>query len=199
MKNRTSIGSQAMPTEEDNEFALFRDAVADVQPVRVPDKAILAKPRPKPIPNQLLRDDREVLKEALSDPLDVAGEFETSESSVFIRPGLPKNVARRLRNGYWSVRYELDLHGHTTDQARTELVEFIHRARLNGERCVRIIHGKGLRSQTGEPVLKQKVRHWLMQKDEILAYVEASTANGGSGAVIVLLKSNVKSSSLADA
>jgi DNA-nicking Smr family endonuclease len=199
VKNRTSIGSQAMSAEEANEFALFREAVADVQPVRAPDKAMLAKPRPKPIPNQLMRDDREVLKEALSDPLDVAGEFETSESSVFIRPGLPKNVARRLRNGYWSVRYELDLHGHTTDQARTELVEFIHRARLNGERCVRIIHGKGLRSQTGEPVLKQKVRHWLMQKDEILAYVEASAANGGSGAVIVLLKSNVKSSPVTDA
>ena len=188
-----------MPAGEDNEFALFRDAVADVQPVRAPDKAMLAKPRPKPIPNQLMRDDREVLKEALSDPLDVAGEFETSESSVFIRSGLPKNVARRLRNGYWSVRYELDLHGHTTDQARSELVEFIQRARRLGERCVRIIHGKGLRSQTGEPVLKQKVRHWLMQKDEILAFVEASPANGGSGAVVVLLKSNVKNGADPDA
>ena len=187
-----------MPADDDNEFALFRDAVADVQPARAPDKAMLEKPRPKPIPSQLLRDDREVLKEALSDPLESADEFETSDTSVFIRPGLPKNVARRLRNGYWSVRYELDLHGHTTDQARSELVEFIHRARLNGERCVRIIHGKGLRSQSGEPVLKQKVRHWLMQKDEILAFVEATAAYGGSGAVIALLKSKVKSSVDAD-
>jgi DNA-nicking Smr family endonuclease len=178
-----------MPTDEGNEFALFRDAVADVQPSRVPDRAVLAKPRPKPIPSQLLLDDREVLKEALSDPQPGADEFETSETSVFVRPGLPKNVVRRLRNGHWSVRCELDLHGHTTDEARTELVEFIHHARHSGERCVRIIHGKGLRSQTGEPVLKQKVRHWLMQKDEILAFVEASPTQGGSGAVIVLLKS----------
>ena len=192
LKHRADAGSPALPTEDDNEFALFRDAVADVQPVRAPDKVMLEKPRPKPFPSQLLRDDREVLKEALSDPLPGAEDFETSETSVFIRPGLPKNVARRLRNGYWSVRYELDLHGHTTDEARSELVEFIHRARHNGERCVRIIHGKGLRSQTGEPVLKQKVRHWLMQKDEILAFVEASPANGGSGAVIVLLKSNAR-------
>lgn len=181
-----------MPHEEDNEFALFRDAVADVQPVRAPDKVVLEKPRPKPIPGQLLRDDREVLKEALSDPLPGADEFETSETSVFVRPGLPKNVVRRLRSGYWSVRMELDLHGHNTDEARTELVEFIHHARNRGERCVRIIHGKGLRSQTGEPVLKQKVRHWLTQKDEILAFVEATPANGGAGAVIVLLKSNPK-------
>ena len=200
MKRRTdsgwpkAIGSPAMPADEDNEFALFRDAVADVQPAPVPNRAMLAKPGPKPFPSQLRRDDREVLKEALSDPLPGSEDFETSESSVFIRPGLPKNVARRLRNGYWSVRYELDLHGHTTDEARSELVEFIHRARNKGERCVRIIHGKGLRSQTGEPVLKQKVRHWLMQKDEILAFVEASAANGGSGAVIVLLKSNLKPS-----
>ncbi len=178
-----------MSTEKNDEFALFRDAVADVRPVRAPGKVVLEKPRPKPIPSQLLRDDREVLKEALSDPLEIAAEFETSDTSVFIRPGLPKNVARRLRNGYWSVRYELDLHGHTTDEARTEMVEFIHHARRSGERCVRIIHGKGLRSRTGEPVLKQKVRHWLMQKDEILAFVEALPAYGGSGAVIVLLKS----------
>ena len=200
MKRRTdsgwpkAIGAPAMPADEDNEFALFRDAVVDVQPAPAPNRAMLAKPRPKPFPSQLRRDDREVLKEALSDPLPGSEDFETSESSVFIRPGLPKNVARRLRNGFWSVRYELDLHGRTTDEARSELVEFIHRARNNGERCVRIIHGKGLRSQTGEPVLKQKVRHWLMQKDEILAFVEASAANGGSGAVIVLLKSNVKPS-----
>ena len=183
-----------MPPDEDNAFALFRDAVADVQPASASDKTTHAKPRPKPIPSQLLRDDREVLKEALSDPLAGADDFETSDTSVFIRPGLPKNVARRLRNGYWSVRYELDLHGHTTDEARNELVEFIHRARNKGERCVRIIHGKGLRYQTGEPVLKQKVRHWLMQKDEVLAFVEASAVNGGSGAVIVLLKSNARPS-----
>ena len=192
MKKRVDIGSQAMPLDESNEFALFRDAVADVQQARALDRAVLAKPRPKPIPNQLLRDDREVLKEALSDPQPGAEDFETSDTSVFVRPGLPKNVVRRLRNGHWSVQHELDLHGLSTDQARTVLVEFIHHARYSGERCVRIIHGKGLRSQTGEPVLKQKVRHWLMQKDEILAFVEAAPAQGGSGAVIVLLKSLTK-------
>ncbi len=181
-----------MPRLDDSEFSLFRDAVADVQRVPTSDKVMLEKSRPKPIPSQLIRDDREVLKESLSDPLPGADEFETSETSVFVRPGLPKNVARRLRNGHWSVRMELDLHGHNTDEARAELVEFIHRARERGERCVRIIHGKGLRSRTGEAVLKQKVRHWLTQKDEILAFVEAAPASGGSGAVIVLLKSNTK-------
>ena len=191
MKPRANNGSAAIPAEHDNDFALFRDAVNDVNPVRAPDKAQLEKPRPKPIPSQLLRDDREVLKEALSDPLPGSEEFETSETSVFVRPGLPKNVVRRLRNGHWSVRYELDLHGYTGDEARSEFVAFLNRARRDGERCVRIIHGKGLRSATGEPVLKQKVRHWLTQRDEILAFVEAAPAQGGSGAVIVLLKSKI--------
>ncbi|MDQ3259165.1 MAG: Smr/MutS family protein [Pseudomonadota bacterium] len=193
MKHPVNIGAPALPGEQDNEFALFRDAVADVLPVRVPGKALLEKPRPKPIPSQLLRDDREVLKEALSDPLPGADGFETSETSVFVRPGLPKNVVRRLRNGHWSVRYELDLHGYTGDEARTEFVAFLNRARRDGERCVRIVHGKGLRSPTGEPVLKQKVRHWLTQRDEILAFVEAAPAQGGSGAVVVLLKSKAPS------
>jgi DNA-nicking Smr family endonuclease len=191
MKNRANTGSPAMPLEQDNAAALFRDAVAGVQPVRAPDKAVLDKPRPKPIPSQLLRDDREVLKEALSDPLPGADEFETSETSVFVRPGLPKNVVRRLRNGHWSIRYELDLHGYTGDEARSEFVAFLNRARRDGERCVRIIHGKGLRSSTGEPVLKQKVRHWLTQRDEILAFVEAAPSQGGAGAVVVLLKSRI--------
>ncbi len=189
MKRLVITGSPAIPPEHDSEFALFRDAVADVRPVRVPDKAVLEKPRPKPIPSQLLRDDREVLKQALSDPLPSDDQFETSETSVFVRPGLPKNVVRRLRSGHWSVRYELDLHGYTGDEARTEFVTFLNRARRDGQRCVRIVHGKGLRSATGEPVLKQKVRHWLTQRDEILAFVEAAPAQGGSGAVVVLLKS----------
>lgn len=190
MKQRASPHSQADSSGQDDDFALFRDAVADVTPVQIPEKALLAKPRPKPVPGQLLRDEREVLKEALSDPLDVTEDIDSN--SVFVRPGLPRNIARRLRSGYWSVRLELDLHGYTTDAARTQLVNFLHDARLAGQRCVRIIHGKGLRSQHGEPVLKHHVRHWLMQRDEILAFAEPHSAAGGSGAVVVLLKSHSK-------
>ncbi len=118
-----------MPADEDNEFALFRDAVADVHPARAPARQCLKSRAPSRSPANCCAMIEKFLKEALSDPLESADEFETSDTSVFIRPGLPKNVARRLRNGYWSVRYELDLHGRTTDEARTELVEFIHRAR----------------------------------------------------------------------
>ena len=53
---------------------------------------------------------------------------------------------------------------------------------------MRIVHGKGLGSRNKEPILKNKIRHWLMQKDEVIAYAQARVSDGGSGAVIVLLK-----------
>jgi len=70
------------------------------------------------------------------------------------------------------------------------LAEFLLECKRRTIRCVRIIHGKGLRSPNREPVLKNHVRHWLMQRDEVLAFVEARPADGGSGAVVVLLKSH---------
>ena len=74
------------------------------------------------------------------------------------------------------------------DQARDSLGEFLRKCSRNGTRCVRIIHGKGLGSINKEPVLKNKVRNWLIQKDEVLAFSQATAADGGSGALIVLLK-----------
>jgi DNA-nicking Smr family endonuclease len=54
---------------------------------------------------------------------------------------------------------------------------------------VRIVHGKGLGSKNREPVLKAKLRAWLTPRDEVLAYCQAPAAEGGSGALLVLLKS----------
>ncbi len=86
------------------------------------------------------------------------------------------------------IQDELDLHGLTTPEARALLVEFLNRCLRRGWRYVRIIHGKGLRSKNREPVLKQKVANWLMQRDEILGFCQARNIEGGSGAVVVLLK-----------
>jgi DNA-nicking Smr family endonuclease len=94
----------------------------------------------------------------------------------------------RLRRGVWSVQGELDLHHLNRDEARDALSEFLNEARSYGWRCVRIVHGKGLSSPNREPVLKGKVRRWLAQRDEVLAYSEAPRHAGGSGAVLVLLK-----------
>jgi DNA-nicking Smr family endonuclease len=86
------------------------------------------------------------------------------------------------------VQGEIDLHGKTTEQARDSLADFLLDARARGRRCIRVIHGKGLTSPNREPVLKGKVRRWLAQWDDVLAYCEAPRHAGGAGAVMVLLK-----------
>jgi DNA-nicking Smr family endonuclease len=92
------------------------------------------------------------------------------------------------RRGHWAIQDAIDLHGLTSPEARTLLAEFLASCVRRGLRCVRIIHGKGLRSKNREPVLKRKVAHWLMQRDEVLAYCQARRTEGGGGAVVVLLK-----------
>jgi DNA-nicking Smr family endonuclease len=171
-----------------DDLALFRSAVADATPVRASVKAVQHKPRPAPIPTQLRRDEQQVLKEALADPNHWPDDAEPGEALSFLRPGLPRNILRRLRSGHWIVQEEMDLHGLRTDEAKSHLITFLNDSKKRGLRCVRVIHGKGLRSKNREPVLKHKVRHWLTQRDEILAFIEARPIFGGGGAVIVLLK-----------
>ena len=79
-------------------------------------------------------------------------------------------------------------HGLRVDQAREALGQFLRDAGKRGFRCVRIIHGKGLGSLNRKPVLKIKVRNWLVQKEEVIAFCQARAADGGSGALMVLLK-----------
>ena len=67
-------------------------------------------------------------------------------------------------------------------------MSFLNEALKTGRRCVRVVHGKGHRSANREPVLKKKVAAWLRQRDEVLAYCQALPADGGGGALLVLLK-----------
>ena len=97
-------------------------------------------------------------------------------------------MARMLRRGHWVIQDEIDLHGLTAPEAHALLAAFLAASLRRGLRCVRVIHGKGLRSKNREPVLRNKVARWLMQRDEVLAYCQARRTEGGSGAVVVLLK-----------
>jgi DNA-nicking Smr family endonuclease len=106
----------------------------------------------------------------------------------FRRPGIGLDVTRRLRAGHWSIQRQLDLHGLRTDEAREALGEFIRLAHRTGLRCVRVVHGKGLGSPGRMPVLKSRVQRWLVQKKEVLAFVQARPADGGAGALVVLLQ-----------
>jgi DNA-nicking Smr family endonuclease len=171
----------------------LRQAFADVQPLRGRNRAAIERERPSSIASQRAADEAKALAESRYgvDPSPLSWEpgQEHDTHQTFLRKGLGVDVLARLRRGHWSVQGELDLHRLTRDEARGALTEFLNAARGYGWRCVRIVHGKGLSSPNREPVLKSKVRQWLAQRDEVLAYCEAPRHAGGSGAVLVLLKS----------
>lgn len=181
--------ARARPAVTEEDARLFRDAVKDAVPLGLPARAVHTPRRPNPRAVQRERDEREALADSLSDHIPFEAAMETGEEAVFLRNGLGRDTLRKLRRGHWIIQDELDLHGLTTAQARPLLAEFLGYCRLRGLRCVRVIHGKGLRSKNREPVLKARVAHWLMQRDEVLAYCQARAADGGGGAMLVLLKS----------
>ena len=165
----------------------FTALLTDVTPLPHINRALVERPRPLPIPEQRLRDDRETLQESLSDRTPWDQGLESGEELVYARSGVSPQTLRKLRRGHWAIQAVLDLHGHTVMEARAALVEFLAACRRDGVRCLRIIHGKGLRSKNREPVLKRKIANWLMQRDEILAFCQARRTEGGGGAVVVLL------------
>jgi DNA-nicking Smr family endonuclease len=176
-----------LPTDE------FRAALGDVTPLPARNRASVQRIPPAPTPRQTLADEAAALAESRRDSPDAhlweAGlEYEPEQS--FLRPGLSADTLRKLRRRHWSIQAELDLHHHRVNEARVALVEFFARARQEGWRCVKVIHGKGLSSPNREPILKGKVRRWLQQRDQVLAYCEAPPVAGGAGAVLVLLKAS---------
>jgi DNA-nicking Smr family endonuclease len=173
-----------------NKDASFLDEVKDVNPLKVKSKTIDSAPKkPKPIPRKLIEDEGKALLDSLSDEY-VSPEIELDENNYFLRPGHSPDIIKRLKRGYWTVEGTIDLHGLVTEEAKECVVKFIQECKKKGIRCIRIIHGKGYGSINKEPVLKNKVRNWLSQKDEVIGFSEAPRHDGGSGVVIVLLKTN---------
>jgi DNA-nicking Smr family endonuclease len=188
-EDATSCHSRA-PAIDPADQELFQAAVAGVTPITPHGRFLAPSAPPPPLPLSRLRDEREVIYESLHDPIRWDEATENGDELSFVRPGLSRQILKRLRRGEWVTQAELDLHGLTRIAAKAELAEFLFECKRRGIRCIRIIHGKGLGSKNREPILKLHVRHWLMQRDEIMAFVQARPMDGGSGAVMVLLKSN---------
>lgn len=170
-----------------DDTGLFKEAVKGARPIKT-DRVLPPIKKPKPYPNQLWRDERQALVDSLSDHYIPAYELESGEELLYLRDGQSPVILSKLRRGFWVVQASIDLHGLIADEARLYVSAFIADCKKRGIRCVRIVHGKGLGSKNREPVLKHKLRGWLMQKDEVIAYAQAKANDGGSGAVIVLLK-----------
>ncbi len=167
---------------------LFSRSVGPVTALRSPNLARLRDRQPPPLPVQHWMDEERVLLESISDDFDVSTLLDTDDQLSFRSPGIGVEVTRRLRAGHWSIQRQLDLHGLRVDEAREALGQFIRHAHKTGLRCVRVVHGKGLGSPGKSPVLKSRVQRWLVQKNEVLAFVQARPMDGGAGALVVLLK-----------
>lgn len=171
----------------EQERRVFELTVGPVVPLRQPERVLHPVAKPEPEPRQREADERAVLLQALSDDIDIDTLLDTDETLSFRREGISLEVVRKLRRGHWALQAQLDLHGLRRDAAREALSHFIHESARRGLRCVRVVHGKGHGSPGREPVLKGRVRRWLVQKNEVLAFVQARASDGGAGALIVLL------------
>lgn len=176
-----------MPKNSDIDPAdkdLFRQMVGEVQPVKQ-NQANISPPKPPARARQQEADDRQVLTDMLSDYHE---HLETGDELSYHQDGIQKTVLRKLRRGQYRIEAEIDLHGYNSEDARRALLEFLAHAKIQGYRCIRIIHGKGL-SQSKGPTLKPLVNSWLRQKSQILAFCSARPQDGGTGALYALLKS----------
>ena len=167
---------------------LFLSSIGDVTPLDASDRIEPVFQAPRPIPVQRIADEKLALRESLSDEFSVESLLETDEALSYTREGIGPDVVRKLRRGHWVIQDQIDLHGMRRDEAREMIVEFLRQAALRGIRCVRIVHGKGLGSVNNEPVLKKLVHKWLVQRSDVIAFCQAKPADGGSGAVVVLLR-----------
>ena len=168
-------------TVNPEDAALFRRVVGPVRAVDDPrpaqSPAPIRKARPKP---------RDARLPAASDPSFAL--IEAGERLSFVRPGLQSRVLRELRRGRFAVEDEIHLRGMRAGEALRAAGDFIRLARDDGLRCVRIVHGKGLASADGRPVIKGEIDHWLRRHDAVDAFCSARDTDGGSGALYVLLR-----------
>lgn len=175
----------------EHEAQVFQRAVADVTPLRPTGRREPETQHRLPLARQRELDEQQALAQSLSDEIDIERLLECDETLSFRRAGVGIDALGKLRRGHWVIQAQLDLHGMRTEEAREQVVHFVGQARRHGLRCVRIIHGKGLGSVNRQPVLKGKVLRWLTQQMDVIAFCQAPPFAGGSGALLVLLRSPV--------
>jgi DNA-nicking Smr family endonuclease len=169
-----------------DDSTLFRAHVADATPHEA--KPFLPR-RAKPAPKAKFKraDEAQVLHDSL-ELQSLEGILDNGDHLNYCRSGVSEQILRKLRKGRFSVQAEIDLHGLTVVRAREELNSFLAECRREHVGCVRVIHGKGLRSGHVGPVLKSKVALWLKQANYVVAYSSARPVDGGTGALYVLLE-----------
>jgi len=174
-------------TVNEEDSRLFREAIGEVRqldPVPPPP----SMPKPEPHPYMLEADEAAVPGELLDMAFD-PGLMEVGEELSYLRDGYPPKLLRQLKRGQFSVQDEIDLHQMNAAAAQATISAFLAEAAERSIHCVRIVHGKGLRSKAGGPVLKTLTDRLLRRRDDVIAFASARPMQGGTGAVVVLLKS----------
>lgn len=174
--------------------AAFLAAVDGARPLRQPDRVSLDGPKPSPQPRQREIDEAAVLAELLHGSLAIDDWLDLGGADSFLRCGVPRSVLRDLRRGRWSIQDHVDLHGMNRHEAQVQVqvAQFISQALSSGKRCLRIVHGRGHGSPGREAILRQLVKVWLGRCKDVLAFCHAPPADGGDGALWVLLKAGGK-------
>ena len=163
---------------------LFRESISGVRPLTT-STATPIKPKPAPVPRMHLRDEADALVQSRSSHASDA-EFNAGEPLAYRSPKVSGRSFLQLKRGQYSVQDEIDLHHLRAADAEEILKKFLTHASREGRRCVRVIHGKGLRSENG-PVLKALVDRILRHRGDVLAFSSAPAAQGGMGVALVLL------------
>lgn len=174
------------PKMNKDDISLFRSTVGPVEPIK-DDKVLFRPVKPKPIPFKSQEEDQKVIIEMLDGDFDPA-DLESGEEILFKRAGIQNKVFRKLRSGKYSIEAQLDLHGMTVAMAHNAISLFLMECRNRNRKCIKIVHGKGIGSKDGKPVIKNKVNLWLQRRDDVLAFCSARPNDGGTGAIYVLIK-----------
>ena len=169
------------------EVKLFRELMGDVRLIETAVRAPNYKKKPKARARFRREEEKTVLKESLETDIDET-EASSGGAMQFQRAMIGIRTMRKLKKGAFTIQGEIDLHGMTVPEAKTNLRVFITDCLERGYTCVRIIHGKGIGSGKRGPILKTKVNVWLRRWDQVLAFVSAKQVDGGTGALYVLLK-----------
>jgi DNA-nicking Smr family endonuclease len=187
-EEQAKLEAQRAAARANQDAHTFRQAIAGTEPMKSTSRVHVRARGAAPVPRQKQLDEAAALAESLSDEIDIERLLDTDEALSYRRNGIGADIVRRLRRGDWVVKQQIDLHGMRVDEAREALTLFLAQSVKREHRCVRVIHGKGLGSVNREPVLKGKVLKWLVQREVVLAFCQARPDDGGSGALIVLLR-----------
>jgi DNA-nicking Smr family endonuclease len=192
---------RAEPQLSDDDLRLFEQAMFGVKPLSEQQRRQRATPvTDAPLAPRRSRaaSDDALARADLADLVQKHDRFtvdEVGETVAGLAPGIDRKLLQRLRAGEYPVQAELDLHHRSRAEAAMEVERFLGRARAEGHRCVLVIHGRGLNSGPEGPVLLAATRDWLTQgplRRHVLAFTSAPPAQGGSGAVLILLRRNEK-------